>query len=69
MGIDVPDFLAEFGMANDPTEVVKAAGDYALIALHYLLQVGEYKVKGQRNDTKQTVQFKLEDTILIPSGR
>ena len=58
---DVPKFLADFGMAKDATEVVKAVGDNDLIMFHYLLRVGEYTVKGNRNDKKQTVQSKLED--------
>jgi hypothetical protein len=32
-----------------------------MIAFYYLLQIGEYTVKGKKNNTKQTVQFKLED--------
>ena len=55
MGIDVPEFLAELGMAKDATEMVKAVGDCAVIAFYYLLRVGEYTVKKQRNETKQTV--------------
>ena len=46
VGIDAPEFLVELGMAKDATEVVKAVGDYALITLYYLLQLGEYTVKG-----------------------
>ena len=48
-------------MAKDANEVIKAVGDYALITFYDLLRVGEYTVKGQRNDTKQMVQFKLEE--------
>ena len=55
VGIDVPYFLAELGMAKYATEVVNAVGNYALITLYYLLRVGEYTVKGYRNETKQTV--------------
>ena len=32
-----------------------------VIAFYYLLWVGEYTVKGLRNNTKKTVQFKYED--------
>jgi hypothetical protein len=32
-----------------------------MIAFYYLLCVGEYKIKGLRNNTKQTVQFKYKD--------
>ena len=65
MGIYVPEFLAELGMGKDATEMVKAFDDCAVIAFYYLLRVGEYKVKKQRNETKQTVQFKLEDTMFF----
>ena len=41
MEIDVPEFLAEVGMAKDSTEVVKAVGDCAVIEFYYLLRVGE----------------------------
>jgi hypothetical protein len=36
-----------------------------MIAFYYLLQVGEYTVKGSRNNTKQTVQFKYEDVTFF----
>jgi len=36
-----------------------------MVAFYYLLRVGEYTVKGTRNDTKQTVQFKLEDVTFF----
>ena len=48
--------------------MVKAVGDCAVIVFYYLLRVGEYTVKKQINETNQTVQFKLEDTITILSG-
>ena len=40
VGIYVPEFLAELGMAKDATEVVKAVGDCAVITFYYLLRVG-----------------------------
>ena len=49
MGIDVPELLAELGMEKDATEMVKAVGDCAVIVFYYLLRVGEYTVKKQRN--------------------
>ena len=36
-----------------------------MVAFYYLLRVGEYTIKGTRNDTKQTVQFKLEDVTFF----
>ena len=68
VGIDVPDVLAELGMEKDATEMVKAVGYCAVIGFYYLLQVGEYTVKNQKKQTKQTVQFKLEDTMFFLSG-
>ena len=63
VGIDDTEVLAGLGVAWDATEVVKTVGNYTLIELYYLMRVGEYKLKGKRNDMKQTVQLKLEDTI------
>ena len=51
VGIDVPEFLAELGMAKDATKMVKVGGDCAIIAYYYFLQVGEYIVKNK--ETKQ----------------
>ena len=65
VGIDVPEFLADLGIEQDTTEVVKAVGDCAIITFYYLLQVGEYKVKKQINETNQTVRFKLEDIMFF----
>ena len=45
--------------------MVKAVGDCAVITFYYLLWVGEYTVKKQRNETNQAVQFKLEDTMFF----
>ena len=36
-----------------------------MVAFYYLLRVGEYTVKGSRNSTKQTVQFKYEDVTFF----
>lgn len=58
---DVPELLVTQGQQKGTTELEKAVGDLVMIAFYYLLRVGEYTVKGKRNDTKQTVQFKMED--------
>jgi hypothetical protein len=58
---DVPELLVEMGYGKEGTIHTKAIGDLALIAFYYLLRIGEYTVKGKRNNTKQMVQFKLED--------
>ena len=42
-----------------------AVGDLTMVAFYYLLRVGEYTIKGTRNSTKQTVQFKMEDVTFF----
>ncbi len=53
---DVPELLADSATERDC-----AVGDLTLVAFYYLLRKGEYIIKGNRNDTKQPVQFKRED--------
>ena len=65
VGIYVPYLLVDLGMAKDYTAVVKAVGDNVLIVFYCLLRVGKYMVKIKRNNTKQTVQFKLEDAMFF----
>ena len=65
VGIDVPAFLEELGMEKDVTKMLKSVGNCAIITFYYLLRVGEYTVKKHRNEKKQMVQFKLEDTNLL----
>ena len=65
VGIDVPYVLADLGMGKYATEMVKEVGDCKIIAFYYLLRVGEYTVKKQRNETNQTVHFKLEDYMFF----
>ena len=43
----------------------RATTDLTMVAFYYLLRVGEYTVKGSRNNTKQTVQFKYEDVTFF----
>ena len=62
---DVPEFLAERGRKSNATELEAAVGDSALMAFYYLLRVGEYTIKGRRSESKQTVQFKMEDATFF----
>jgi hypothetical protein len=39
----------------------QAVRDLTLTAFYYLLRVGQYTVKGTRNESKRLFQFKLED--------
>ena len=40
-------------------------GDLDLIAMYYILRVGEYAVKKHKNETKQTEQFKMKDVTFF----
>jgi hypothetical protein len=66
---DVPELLADRGRAASASTLDQAIGDLALIAFYYLLRIGEYTVKGKRNETKQTVQFKYEDVTFFKKNR
>ena len=40
------------------TELDRAVGDLTMVAFYYLLWIGEYTIKGKREETKQTAQFR-----------
>jgi hypothetical protein len=58
---DVPEFLVNESGHRLATALDHAVADLTTIAFYYLLQIGEYTVKGTCNETKCTVQFKMED--------
>jgi hypothetical protein len=58
---NVPELLFEIGYGPSGSTLGQVVKDLTLSALYYLLRVGEYTVKGTHNESKQTVQFKLED--------
>ena len=66
---DVPEFLVAQGLKDGSSDLLRATSDLALIAYYYLLRVGEYTVKGSRNNTKQTEQFKLGDVALFKRNK
>ena len=65
IAIDIPELLSAVGQLPDANELDKAIGDLTIIAFYYLLRVGEYTVKGHRNNTKQTVQFRVQDVTFF----
>jgi hypothetical protein len=65
IAIDIPELLSALGQENDANELDKAVGDLVLIAFYYLLRVGEYTIKGHRNNSKQTVQFRIQDVTFF----
>ncbi len=58
---DVPELLVKTAYTLEKTNKEQAIANLTMIAFYYLLCVGEYTVKGSRNNTKQTVQLKYED--------
>jgi hypothetical protein len=66
---DVPQLLVDMGYSQSGTAHTKAIGDLTLIACYYLLRIGEYTIKGRHNNTKQTVQFKLDDVTFYKKTR
>ena len=62
---DVPEFLAAVGAKEGAMELVKAVGDWTLIAFYYLLRIGEYTIKGSQNESKQTTQFCMRDVMFF----
>jgi hypothetical protein len=67
--VDISELLVEMGYGKSGTLHAQAIGDLALIAFYYLLHIGGYTVKGKRNNTKQTVQFKLEDVSFFKRNK
>lgn len=63
--VDVPEYLVKLGLVPGASGLVRATGDLALIAFYYLLRVGEYTTKGSRNESKQTVQFRMRDVVFF----
>ena len=59
--IDLPEQMASWGLEKGVSELEKAASDLGLVAMYYLLQIGEDTIKRYKNNTKQTEQFKMQD--------
>jgi hypothetical protein len=68
---DVPNLLVEMGYGKGGLTHTQAIGDLVMIAFYYLLQIGEYTVKGKKNNTKtkQTAQFKLKDLKIFRKNK
>jgi hypothetical protein len=71
--VNVPELLIKMGYGKLGSIQLQAVGDLALIAFYYLLHIGKYTVKHQRDRTKrtkkQTIQFKLEDVIFFKTDK
>ena len=70
---DVPELLLDMAYTNKEDAFAQATADLALIAFYYLLRIGEYTLKSEaeanKTNTKQTVQFKLEDVTFFKKDR
>ena len=69
MEADMLELQVEMGYGSSGLSQTQAIGDLLLIAFYYLLQIGEYTVKEKRNNSKQTVQFKLEDITFFKKNK
>ena len=58
---DVVELLVNTAYHQGSSLGQQAMADLTLIAFDYLLCIGEYTIKGSRNNTKKTVQYKYED--------
>jgi hypothetical protein len=62
---DVPELLVKTAYKFGSSEWDKATANLTMIAFYYLLCIGEYTVKGIRNNSKQTVQFNYKDVTFF----
>jgi hypothetical protein len=62
---DVVEHLVKCSMAPGADSRTKRIADWILIAFYYLLRIGEYTLKGLRNELKQTVQFRMRDVTFF----
>jgi hypothetical protein len=58
--VDIPEYISLCSLRPTAPERSKAVADLILIAFYYLLRIGEYTIKGKRNNSKQTVQFQIQ---------
>ncbi len=66
---NVPKLLDKIGYDKSGLAHSQAVGDLSLIAFYYLLRIGKYTVKGKRNESKQTIQFKMEDVTFFKKNK
>jgi hypothetical protein len=59
--VDVSEFLVNLGLSPEARELNHSIGNLTMIAFYYLLCIGKYTMKGMRNNSKQTQEFKLGD--------
>ena len=63
--IDLSEKMASWGLEKGASELEKTVVDLGLLAMYYLLRVGEYTVKEYKNNTKEMEQFKMRDVTFF----
>ena len=63
--VDVPEWIMDLAMQEGATAKDVALAELIIIAYYYLLRVGEYTVKATRNNSKQTVNFKVKNATFF----
>ncbi len=70
---NVPELLIQMSYGKSGSTHAQAVGNLSLIAFYYLLRIGEYTVKQQRDRSKRakkrTIQFKLEDVTFFKTDK
>ena len=66
---DVPELIVKWGQMKGASPLLAAVGDWCLIAFYFLLRIGEYTTKGTRNESKQTVQFRMQDVTFFKKDK
>ena len=69
IGVDIPERLCKLGLTKGATPWLQAVGDWALIAFYFLLRIGEYTIKRTKNQSKQTVQFRMKDVVFFKKDK
>jgi len=64
VGVDVPELCCKAARRKKSARA-RAIGDLILIAFYFLLRIGEYTRKARRNESKQTVQFRMKDVLFF----
>ena len=63
--VDLPEFLCTQGYGKFASARENVAVDLTLIVFYYLLRAGDYTVKAFREESKTTVQFRLQDVAFF----
>ncbi len=66
---DVLELIVKWGQMKGASPLLAAVGDWCLIAFYFLLHIGEYTTKGTRNESKQTVQFRMQDVTFFKKDK